>query len=366
MKKTIMLTTIVSWVALSVSANEQDHFSFQIPISGPAVIEYETVGNIETELMTTYSAEQAGKVESVLRKGVLFDIGDTLVKLNDTLTTFEYQKSLFQERSLESQISITNIELQQLSSLINVNSAAQIDVDRKEGEKNKLELSLLESQAYSASIAHKIQQTHTQAGYGGVVVNRHKNVGEHAEVGDNLITVMSMRRARVSVTLPSTYLRDIDETTSLLLHLPEQVVKLGVGGVIPTGKNTITVVSKSFNGESWKVSNNARLRVTVNMLSKDERYWLHKSAFWGSGSDHDTTYVLGKAGNLTKKHLKVTGQLGDFFATQLDMYKGAGFLLHKASISVPNSVLENLPNITPEMELAFSQELSKKVFFNAD
>jgi len=189
-------------------------------------------GIIEAVQQSTVSAQTSGRVTALP-----FDVDDSvpagalIVQLDDS----EQQARFSQARAglAEAQAGLTDARQQfsRTQSLHERKLVANQALDQARNQLNAAQARLAQAQAALAAAQQQLDYTRITAPYGGILIERHVELGESVNPGQPLLTGLSLQHLRVVVDLPQQYAGLAREQRRALVALPD-------GRALETGEMT--------------------------------------------------------------------------------------------------------------------------------
>jgi membrane fusion protein, multidrug efflux system len=164
-------------------------------------------GIIEPVRQSTVSAEFVGRIVEIN-----FDVddfvpqGSVLIRFRDN----EQRARLAQGKAALEEAKARQIEARQeykrIQNLVAKKLVAQADMDRATAALNSAVARLAAAEAQVKVAAEQLDRTVIKAPYAGFVVGRHVEVGETVQVGQALMTGLSLQDLRVTVRVPQSFI----------------------------------------------------------------------------------------------------------------------------------------------------------------
>ncbi len=167
------------------------------------VLEQVLDGVVEPVHQATVAAEMMGRVQAVN-----FDVddvvpkGSVLIRFRDT----EQRARLAQEKAAreeaKARLNEVQLEFNRANNLYAKKLVAKSDLDRAEAALESAKARVKAAQAGVQAAQEQFDRTVIKAPYSGIVVARHVEVGETTQVGQALMTGLSLETLRVNVQVP--------------------------------------------------------------------------------------------------------------------------------------------------------------------
>lgn len=195
-----------------------------------AIVRYQTInaeqvldGVIEPVKQSTVAAEFVGRIDEIN-----FDVDDFVPK-DSVLIRFrnnEQRARLAQEKAAreEAKARLTEMrqEFQRVKNLVAKKLMAQSEMDRVTAGLNSAEARVAAAEAQVQVAEEQFDRTVIRAPYSGFVVTRHVEVGETVQVGQPLMTGLSLEDLRVTVQVPQSFIATVRAQDSATVIFPGQ------------------------------------------------------------------------------------------------------------------------------------------------
>lgn len=179
-------------------------------------------GVVEAVHQATVSSQVSGRIEEVL-----FDVDDfveagaVLVRFRDRDQQAELSRAQAGLREAEARTRETTAELQRFQQLFTENLVSRAGLDRAKAEAEAAQARLKAARAALNQAEEQLQHTQVRAPYSGIVTQRHVETGETANVGQALMSGLSLNRLRLSTQVPQTYIEAIRRHQTARIELPD-------------------------------------------------------------------------------------------------------------------------------------------------
>jgi RND family efflux transporter MFP subunit len=217
-----MLALLVICITVSVYA---DNGGFPLPVQqlNYSEVENELIfdGTLEAVQRATVSAQVSGRIEDIF-----FDVDDFVARDAIILR--------FRDKEQKARLETAKAELQESQAryeeakkehvrnqeLFQQKLVARSALDRAlaNHDASRAQLDAAESRLQEAQ--EQLEQTVVRAPYSGIVVTRHVDAGGSANVGQPLMTGLSLDQLRVVVDLPQKYVERVRKADTVFLLLP--------------------------------------------------------------------------------------------------------------------------------------------------
>lgn len=191
---------VVAACAWALSANAEERYEVR-----EVEVAYERVfdGVVESVKQSTVSAQTSGRVEEIN-----FDVNDVvpkgniLLRIDDTEHQARVREADADVRETNARLKEASDDFERIKNLVSRQLASQADLDRTRAQFNASQARHDQAQARLTEAKQHLKYTVVSAPYGGVVVERHVQVGESVQIGQPLMTGFSLDELRVETTIP--------------------------------------------------------------------------------------------------------------------------------------------------------------------
>jgi len=179
-------------------------------------------GVVEAVHQATVSSQVSGRIEEVL-----FDVDDfveagtVLVRFRDRDQQAELSRAQAGLREAEARTRETAAELQRFQQLFTENLVSRAGLDRAKADAEAAQARLKAARAALNQAEERLEHTQVRAPYSGIVTQRHVEAGETANVGQALMSGLSLNRLRLSTQVPQTYIEAIRRHQNARIELPD-------------------------------------------------------------------------------------------------------------------------------------------------
>lgn len=208
-------------------------------------------GVIEAVQQSTVSAQTSGRVTALP-----YDVDDSvpagalIVQLEDNEQQARLQQAQAALSEAEAGLVDARQQFSRSRSLHERRMIADQALDQARNQLSASEARLAGAQAAVAEARKQLDYTRVTAPYGGILTERHVELGESVSPGQPLLSGLSLEQLRVVVDLPQQYAGITREARKARVTLPD-------GDVLPTGKMT-------FYPYADPISHSFRLRMTLD------------------------------------------------------------------------------------------------------
>lgn len=197
------------------------------------LVEYARLdGQIEAVQQSTVSAQTSGTVVAIpFDVDDVVDAGELIVSLDDTEQRARANQA---EANLsEAQAALTDARqrLERIGPLVERGVASQAELDQANNQFNAAQARLSQAEAAAEQAQEQLSYTKVLAPYGGIVTERHVEVGESVSPGTPLLSGFSLEALRVTAAIPQRY-------ADLARQNKSATVTLDDGRVLETGEMT--------------------------------------------------------------------------------------------------------------------------------
>lgn len=199
-------------------------------------VPYERVfdGVVESVHQSTVSAQTSGRIIEVK-----FDVNDVvpqgavILRLDDAEQKMRVEAADAAVRDSAAQLKESTDDLARVNSLVARSLASKADLDRAQAQRQSAQARYDGAIARQSEAKQQLEYTTVKAPYGGVVVERHVQVGEAVQVGTPLMTGFSLETLRVSTTVPQDVATIARENPQVRIIHNGSVFKSGMVTVFP-------------------------------------------------------------------------------------------------------------------------------------
>lgn len=205
-----LLAFSLTLVGASVSAEESLPFATTVASSQIVATERVLDGTVDAVNQTTVSAETSGVVEKIF-----YDVDDFVE--NDTviveLKGVSQRASLDQAKAAEAEtlarLRQAQAEYKRIKDIYARELVAKSQMDKAEAELKSAQARYKSAKANITQASEQADNTRVRAPYSGIVTRRHVELGEFVNVGQPLMTGVSLDTLRVNVDAPQRLINDI-------------------------------------------------------------------------------------------------------------------------------------------------------------
>ncbi len=210
------------------------------------------------------AAEVSGKISWIAEIGTTIKKGQPVARIEDAiyrLQEVEYTGVLERERN---RVAFLGREVQRLSKLAAQNIAAQNQLDQTETDlaQARNEVSVAESRLRQVQI--QLSRTKIEAPFGGIVTERIVNLGEHIQVGEDVVRLVEPDNLEVVARAPLSSIRYVDVGNALPVTSELHEGEGSVRTIVPfrDGRSHLFELRLAVPAEDgWRVGESVRLDV---------------------------------------------------------------------------------------------------------
>jgi membrane fusion protein, multidrug efflux system len=149
------------------------------------------------------------------------EAGAVLVRFRDVDQQAGLRRAQAGLREAEARVRETGAELQRFQQLFSENLVSRAGLDRAEAEAKAAEARLKAARAELSQAEEQLEHTRVRAPYSGIVTQRHVEAGESANIGQPLMSGLSLDRLRLSTQVPQAYVEAIRRHRTARVELPD-------------------------------------------------------------------------------------------------------------------------------------------------
>lgn len=192
-------------------------------------------GVVEAVSQSTVSAQISGRITAVN-----FDVDDfvpkgaVLVRFRDTELRARVEQAQASLKEAQARFVQAQADYQRISDIYRKRLVAKAQLDRATAELKAAQARLEAAKARVNEAREQLDHTVVRAPYSGIVIKRSVEPGETANVGQPLMTGLSLEHLRVAVPVPQQYIDVVRRTGKARLLAPRPP-----GADVPVGKLTV-------------------------------------------------------------------------------------------------------------------------------
>ena len=286
-----------------------------------AAVGYRTVadeqildGIVEPVRQSTVSAEFVGRIEEIN-----FDVddfvpkGSVLIRFRDNEQRARLAQSKAAEAEAKARLVETRQEYRRTENLVAKKLVAQSEMDRVTAALNSAEARLAAAKGQVKVAEEQLERTVIKAPYSGFVVARHVEVGETVQVGQPLMTGLSVGDLRVAVQVPQSFVAAVAGRNRATILFPGEklpAVTVDHLTVFPYADPQSHTVKVRMNLPRDIQGVRSGTFVKVAFVTGESRQLLVPRRAVVHRSELTAVYVVGKDGNISLRQVR-TGQVRD-------------------------------------------------------
>ncbi|MGB0133192.1 efflux RND transporter periplasmic adaptor subunit [Dokdonella sp.] len=201
--------------------------TFATAIAETQVVHSEQIwdGVVEAVNQATVSAQTSGRVIELP-----FDVNDTvpegavIVRFTDVEQKSARSRAQAQIAAAQASYDEAEAAYKRISDIYERKLVARAQLDQERARRDSAKAALDSAKAQSREIGQQMDYTVVRAPYSGIVTERHVQIGESVQLGQALISGVSLKDLRVSVQVPQSAIAAIRSmlAADILLDNPEQ------------------------------------------------------------------------------------------------------------------------------------------------
>jgi RND family efflux transporter MFP subunit len=179
-------------------------------------------GVVEAVHQATVSSQVSGRIEEVL-----FDVDDfveagtVLVRFRDRDQQAGLTRAQAALREAEARERETGASYQRFQQLFSENLVSRAGLEQAEAEFKAAQARLKGARATLGEAEEQLEHTRVRAPYSGIVTQRHVEAGETANLGQPLMSGLSLDRLRLTTQVPQTYIEAIRQHQTARVEVPD-------------------------------------------------------------------------------------------------------------------------------------------------
>ncbi len=221
-------------LSVSIGAQSpQNEPNLWVRVEQAPLIEYARLdGRIEAVQQSTVSAQTSGTVISLpVDVDDVVNAGDLIVALDDTEQRARLNQANANLSESEAALTDARQRLDRIGPLVDRGVASQAELDQANNQFNAAQARLSQAKAAVEQAEEQLSYTKVVAPYGGIVTERHVEVGEAVNPGAPLLSGFSLEALRVVAAIPQRY-------ADLARQDKRATVTLDDGRILDTGEMT--------------------------------------------------------------------------------------------------------------------------------
>ncbi|WP_159084222.1 efflux RND transporter periplasmic adaptor subunit [Saccharobesus litoralis] len=222
----------------------------------------------------------AGQVVWLKEAGDKVELGDKLIKLDDSGLKLDLATQQANIRGLQAQKTFLQKEVERLTRLASQNNASKTLLEQRTSE---LDTTLAKIDAVNADIAKvqlQLAYSQLQAPFSGVVTNRLSQVGEVVSQGDPLLRLVDTNNIDIKVMVPIAAWQFVQPNMQIEVDSDLGQAQLKVRKVVPVAdsQSRLMEVLLDASQTNWPVGGNAKVAVPLPKLDKDAAFLVPRDA----------------------------------------------------------------------------------------
>jgi len=181
-------------------------------------------GVVEAVNESTVSAQTAGRVEQLN-----YDVDDfveegaVLVRLRDKQQRARYEQAKASLQEARARFQEAQDEFKRIKRIYEKDLVSESEMDKARSQLDAARARLEKAKAALAEAEEQLEYTRVRAPYSGIVTKRHVEVGESVNVGQPLMTGISLEDLRVNVNVPQRLINAVrdQEQARIIYHRGE-------------------------------------------------------------------------------------------------------------------------------------------------
>ncbi len=165
-----------------------------------------TSGSVISRNEAQVASEAQGRLVSVAEVGDVFKKGETVARLDASLTTLELAEQEAEVGRVTARISFLVKEVARLQRLAKSNNAAQTLLEERIAERDTARSERAVAEAKLAQVRVKLERSVVRAPFDGVVVERLLEAGEWVNSGDAVVRLTDPQHVEINTRIPIAYL----------------------------------------------------------------------------------------------------------------------------------------------------------------
>ena len=210
-------------LAIFAFAAQAQELPFETALAEEQVVPREQIldGVVEAVNQATMSAQTSGRIVELL-----YDVDDfvpagaVIVRFRDTEQRAAYEQAKASLEEATARFNQAQSEFDRIKDIYERQLVAKAQLDDATAALKAARARLEAAQAGLNAAEEQLEYTRVRAPYGGIVTERHVEVGEIARVGQPLITGISLNQLRVATQVPQRLINAVREQGTARVLLP--------------------------------------------------------------------------------------------------------------------------------------------------
>jgi RND family efflux transporter MFP subunit len=265
-------------------------------------------GVVEPVRQSTVSAEFVGRIEEIN-----FDVddfvpkGSVLIRFRDNEQRARLAQGKAAQEEAKARLTEARQDYQRIKNLVAKKLVAQSDMDRVTAALNSAEARLAAAEAQVKVAQEQLDHTVIKAPYSGFVVARQVEVGETVQVGQPLMTGISVEDLRVMVQVPQSFITAVSKQDRATISFPgEQIPNVTVDHltVFPYADPQSHTVKVRMNLPKDIQGVRSGTFVKVAFVTGESRHLLIPQQAVVHRSELTAVYVMDKEGGISLRQVR--------------------------------------------------------------
>lgn len=271
MIKTRLLPVIIGlllFLAISVSAAEG-------PPPAPVIVSQAkqqaiapvswVFGSVHSRHQANVAAEVTGRLLEVVEVGDRVQKGDTLARIDASVTRLQFEELRAQIQSEEARLKFLNSEVERLQRLASTNLAAKTQLEQTQSDRDATQGALAAARSRLAQAQDRVERSHVRAPFAGTVAQRFMEMGEWAESGAAIVELIDVSNLEVRARIPLSSMPYINSDTPLRVRSGSDEVVASLRSLVPVGDTASRLADMrlDFKQPSWRPGQSVRVAVPV-------------------------------------------------------------------------------------------------------
>ncbi|MFY8092585.1 MAG: efflux RND transporter periplasmic adaptor subunit [Niveispirillum sp.] len=279
-------------------------------------------GSVMSRQDADVAAEVSGRITWVAEAGTKLAAGEAMARVDDRLLRLELRQYEAQIKSLQSQLSFQEREVERQRQLAERGTATLVKLEEASSRRDVLAQDLVRAQASRDRTALEIERTVVKAPFGGQVAQRMLEIGEYSAPGAKVARLVAVDQVEVRAQAPVSIARHIAEGSEVSLDIEGQTARGKVTRIIAIGEaqsRTFEVRVALPRGEApWIVG--SAVKVGLPSATAEQVVAVHRDALVlrGDGTflfrvnaQNKAERVAVKTGTSIGDWVQVTGEVRD-------------------------------------------------------
>ncbi len=279
-------------------------------------------GSVMSRQDADVAAEVSGRITWVAEAGTKLAAGEAMARVDDRLLRLELRQYEAQIKSLQSQLSFQEREVERQRQLAERGTATLVKLEEASNRRDVLAQDLVRAQASRDRTALEIERTVVKAPFGGQVAQRMLEIGEYSAPGAKVARLVAVDQVEVRAQAPVSIARHIAEGSEVSLDIEGQTARGKVTRIIAIGEaqsRTFEVRVALPRGEApWIVG--SAVKVGLPSATAEQVVAVHRDALVlrGDGTflfrvnaQNKAERVAVKTGTSIGDWVQVTGEVRD-------------------------------------------------------